>query len=43
MEKIEQNIPEEEVNQTLEEQGKPRPVEEEDPDPIEKPLSEDKL
>jgi hypothetical protein len=41
MEKNEHNIYEEEVRPTLEEQPVPRPTEEEDPDPIEKSLSEE--
>lgn len=43
MEKKEHNISEEEIQKTMEEEGTPRPTEEEDPDPIEKPLSEDQL
>nr|WP_319570079.1 hypothetical protein [uncultured Draconibacterium sp.] len=40
MEKIKESIPEEKIQDSLEELETPRPVEEEDPDPVEKPLRE---
>ena len=43
MEKFKGSIPEEKDENSLEELGTPRPSEEEDPDPTEKPLLEDLL